>query len=52
MGRAYGDAIGVFLTDAFSFCLALFEGVLVLELGAHGAGLSGMEDLRLRDVWM
>lgn len=51
MGRAYRDAIGVFLTDAFSLCLALFEGVLVLELGAHGAGaLSGLEDGRLIDV--
>ena len=35
-GLAYGDAISVFLTDAFSFCLALFERVLVLEFGAHG----------------
>ena len=29
------DAVGVFLADALSFCLALLEGVLVLELGSH-----------------
>ena len=31
----YRDAVSVFLTDAFSFRLALLEGMLVLELGAH-----------------
>ena len=30
-----GDAIGVFLTDAFGFSLALLEGMLVLKLGSH-----------------
>ena len=34
--RAYWDAIRVLLSDAFSFGLALFEGVFVLEFGAHG----------------
>jgi hypothetical protein len=29
------NAVGVFLADALSFCLALLEGVLVLELGSH-----------------
>lgn len=38
---AYRDAIGVFLADAFSFCLALFERVLILELGAHRDGSGG-----------
>ena len=31
----YRNAISVLLTNAFGFCLALLEGVLVLELGAH-----------------
>ena len=31
----YGNAVGVLLTNAFGFCLALLEGVLVLELGTH-----------------
>lgn len=35
---AYRDAIGVLLSDALSFSLALLEGVLVLELGAHDDG--------------
>jgi hypothetical protein len=33
---AHRNTIGIFLTDAFSFGLALLEGMLVLELGAHG----------------
>ncbi len=33
------NAIGVFLADALSFCLALLEWVLVLELGSHDGGL-------------
>jgi hypothetical protein len=44
-GLAYGDTISVFLSDAFSFCLALLEGVLVLEFGAHsGGGSTGRGD--------
>lgn len=31
-----GDAVAVFLADAFGFSLALLEGVLVLEFGSHG----------------
>jgi len=34
------NAVSVLLTDALSFSLALFEGVLVLELGAHVDGES------------
>lgn len=33
--RTYRDAISVFLSDAFSFSLALLKWVLVLELGTH-----------------
>jgi hypothetical protein len=32
------NAVGVFLADALCFCLALLEGVLVLELGSHDDG--------------
>ena len=32
------NAVGVFLADALSFCLAFLEGVLVLELGSHDGG--------------
>jgi hypothetical protein len=35
-GWTYGDAVGVLLANALGFCLALLEGVLVLELGMHG----------------
>ncbi len=42
MDRTYGDAVGVLLANAFGFCLALLEGVLVLELGTHGCE-RGME---------
>lgn len=38
---SYWNAIGIFLTDTLSFCLALLERVLVLELGTHDGGLSG-----------
>ena len=31
----YRNAVGILLTNAFGFCLALLEGVLVLELGTH-----------------
>lgn len=33
--NTYWDAVGVLLTDALGFGLALLEGVLVLELGSH-----------------
>ena len=33
------NAIGVFLADALSFCLALLEWVLVLKLGSHDDGV-------------
>jgi len=32
------NAIGILLANAFGFCLALFEGMLVLELGTHNDG--------------
>lgn len=31
----YRNSVGVLLSDALSFGLALLEGVLVLELGTH-----------------
>ena len=31
----YWYAVGIFLADALSFCLALVEGVLVLKLRSH-----------------
>jgi hypothetical protein len=34
------DAVGVLLPDALGLGLALLEGVLVLELGAHVGGWS------------
>lgn len=37
----YGNAVGVLLSDAFGLGLALLEGVLVLELAAHGDGSKG-----------
>jgi hypothetical protein len=38
----YWDAVGVLLADALSFGLALLEGMLVLEFGAHGGGGAGV----------
>ena len=38
MEVTYRNAIGVFLANAFGFCLALLEGMLVLELGTHIGG--------------
>lgn len=35
---AHWYAVGIFLADALSFCLALLEGVLVLELRSHDGG--------------
>lgn len=35
-GGTHWDTVGVLLADALSLCLPLLEGVLVLELGAHG----------------
>lgn len=32
----YRDAVGILLSDALGLGLALLEGVLVLELAAHG----------------
>jgi len=32
------DAVGVLLANTFGFCLALLEGMLVLELGTHDGG--------------
>lgn len=37
-GTTYGNAVGVFLTDALGLSLALLEGMLVLELAAHDGG--------------
>jgi hypothetical protein len=33
--RTYRNAVGVLGSDALSFCLALLEWMLVLELGTH-----------------
>jgi len=33
------DAVGVLLTNAFGFCLALLERVFVLEFGTHNGGI-------------
>ena len=41
--NTYRDAVRVLLTNAFGFCLALLEGVLVLELGAHGEMWCGLD---------
>ena len=35
VGTSYWDAVGILLSNAFGFCLALLKGMLVLELGAH-----------------
>ena len=36
MGRkTYGNPVGILLSDALRFSLALLERVLVLELGTH-----------------
>ncbi len=40
MASTYWDTVGVLLTDSLSFCLALLEGMLVLELGTHIDGWS------------
>ncbi len=37
----YGNAVGIFLTDALGFGLALLEGVLVLELATHVGQICG-----------
>ena len=34
-GLTYGNAISVLLSNPLGFCLALLEGVLVLEFGTH-----------------
>ena len=39
MVDAYGNAVGVLLTDTFGLSLTLLEGVLVLKLGSHFGGL-------------
>lgn len=36
----YRNAVGILLADTLSFGLALLEGVLVLELGAHSGGVA------------
>lgn len=33
--KSYRNAVGVLLANAFGFCLALLEGVFVLEFGTH-----------------
>jgi len=38
MSITYWNAVGIFLADSLSFCLALFELVLILELGTHVGG--------------
>ena len=38
LDETYGNAVGVLLTNAFGFCLALLEGMFVLELGTHVDG--------------
>jgi len=44
-----GDAVAVLLADSLRLCLALLEGMLVLELGAHSDGLGW--DLSVDVVW-
>jgi hypothetical protein len=39
LGVTHWDAVGVLLPDALGLSLALLEGVLVLELGAHSGGV-------------
>jgi hypothetical protein len=39
----YRDAVGILCSNTLSFCLALLEGVLVLELGTHGCGARDMD---------
>lgn len=41
MFNTYGNAVGVFLTDALGFGLALLEGVLILKLAAHVGQMYG-----------
>ncbi len=43
----YGDAVGILLTNAFGFCLALLKRVLVLELGTH---IDGVDSIRSTGV--
>jgi hypothetical protein len=44
-GDTYGNTVSILLADALSFCLPLFEGMLVLELGSHGEdGCSGVSE--------
>ena len=38
-GATYWNAVGILLANAFGFCLALLERVLVLELGTHSDGV-------------
>jgi len=37
-----GNAVAVFLADAFGFSLALLEGMFVLKLGSHLDGMFGV----------
>lgn len=34
--KTHRNTVGIFLTNTFGLCLALLEGMLVLELGSHG----------------
>ena len=43
----YWDAVGILLTNAFGFCLALLKRVLVLELGTH---IDGVDSIRSKGV--
>ena len=38
----YGNTVGILLSDTLSFSLALFKGVLILELGTHIDGRYGL----------
>jgi hypothetical protein len=37
--RSYWNPIGVLLSNAFGFCLALLERMFILELGTHDCGI-------------
>lgn len=38
----YRNTVGILLSDTLSFSLALFKGVLILELGTHIDGRYGL----------
>lgn len=43
VGVAYRNTVGVFLSNAVGFLLALLDGVVVLKLGSHDCRLQCVE---------